>query len=83
VQAAKPEECAGELQQPQEVRAVFVIADEQGAAFREPRQRPLDDPPPGRKPLFAGRRIELLLADAADVRDVAMGRRGLFAGRMS
>lgn len=41
MQAAKPEERAGELQQPQEVRALLIIADEQRPALGEPRQRPL------------------------------------------
>ena len=58
MQAAKPEERASELQQPQEVRAPLVVADEQGAALREPRQRPLHHPPAGRKPLLAGGWIE-------------------------
>lgn len=57
MRTAKPEERAGELQQPQEVRAVLVIADEQRAALGQPHQRPLDDPTACREPLLAGRVI--------------------------
>ena len=34
MQEAKPKERASELEQPQEVRALLVVADEQGAALR-------------------------------------------------
>lgn len=44
MEAAKPEEGVGELEQAQEVGAVFDVADEQRAAFGQPRQRPLDHP---------------------------------------
>ncbi len=72
MQAAKPEERAGELEQPQEVRAALVVAHQERPALGQPRERPFDDPPARREALLAGRRVQLLLADAPDVGHVAV-----------
>ncbi len=74
MQAAKPDERAGDQQQPQDMCALLVGADEQGAALRAPRQRALHDPPARRKARLAGGWIQRLLTDAAQVWEVAMGR---------
>lgn len=39
MQAAIPDQHASQLDQPQEVGAVLVVADQQGAALGEPSQR--------------------------------------------
>src|SRR5260221_4397055 len=70
MQAAKPQQGAGELEQAQEVSRALVVTNEQRAALREPRQRAFDDPAPRWEALLAGRQIALLLPNTAQVRDV-------------
>src|SRR5260221_14674952 len=70
MQAAKPQQGAGELEQAQEVSRALVVTNEQRAALRKPRQRAFDDPAPRWEALLAGRQIELLLPNTAQVRDV-------------
>src|SRR5712691_11710172 len=79
--AAIPEEGAGELEESQVVLRPFVIADQEGAAFREPSQRPFDDPTPRGMALFA-LLVQLLLANAPNVRGVAVCRNGGLPGRI-
>ncbi len=76
MEAAKPEQGAGGLEQCQEVGGTLVVANEQRPALREPRQSSLYHPAARREALLTGGQIELLLRDAAQVRDVVMGRRG-------
>ena len=43
---SKPQQAARELDQPQAVRGVLLVADQQAPALRQPGQRPLDHPTP-------------------------------------
>ena len=54
------------------VGGLLLVADEDGAALLQPGEGALDHPAAGWVALLAGR-VELLLADAADVGDVAAG----------
>jgi hypothetical protein len=72
VEPAASEECAGELDQAFVVVGVLVVADEDRAARGEPGEGALDDPAAGGVGLLAPA-VELLLADPADVGDVAGG----------
>ncbi len=64
MQAAEPEQGAGELEQSSKIRGVFVVADEQRAALGQPRQRAFHHPAARGNALLARSQIELLLADA-------------------
>src|SRR3990172_4777454 len=70
MEAPVPEQGAGELDEPEVVGWFLVVADEDGAALREPGEGALDDPAAGGAAVPAPL-VELLLADAADVRCVA------------
>src|SRR5260221_9902535 len=72
MQATEPEQGAGELEQRQEIGRALVVANEQRTALGEPRQRALDHPASRREPLLPGGQIELLLPDAAQMRDVVV-----------
>src|SRR5215207_1193413 len=68
---AVPQQDAGYLDEPQVVGGLLLIAHQDRSALREPAQRPLHHPPPRRVALLARGVVELLLADPADVRNVA------------
>jgi hypothetical protein len=76
MQAAKPEQGAGKLEQRQEVGRPFVVPDEQRPAFGEPGKRAFDDPATCGKALLSGDRIEFLFANTAQMRDVGMTGHG-------
>jgi len=81
MEAAKPEQGAGKLEQRQEIGRPFVVPvvpDEQRAALEEPGVGALDSPAAGGEARLA--RGELLLADAAQLRDVVVARHGLGLG---
>lgn len=65
-----PQQDAGHLDQPQVVSSLLVVAYQYGPAFRQPAQCTFHHPTP-RRIAFHTRIIEFLLADLADVRDVA------------
>ncbi len=65
-----PQQYAGHLDQPQVVGGLLIVAHQDRPALREPAQRTLYHPTP-RRVAFDARIIELLFADASDVRDVA------------
>ena len=50
MQPAVPEQGAGELDEPEVVLGLFVVADQDGPAFLEPGEGALDDPAAGRMP---------------------------------
>ena len=65
-----PQQDAGHLDQPQVVRGLLVVAYQDSPTLREPAQSSLHHPSP-RRIAFDARIIELLFADASDVRNVA------------
>src|SRR5918995_172510 len=65
-----PQQDAGHLDQPQVVGSLLVVTYQYGPAFRQPAQCTFHHPTP-RRIAFHTRIIEFLLADLADVRDVA------------
>src|SRR5215208_6119820 len=65
-----PQQDAGHLDQPQVVGSLLVVAYQYGPAFRQPPQCTFHHPTP-RRIAFHTRIIAFLLADLADVRDVA------------
>src|SRR5215203_4498367 len=65
-----PQQDAGHLDQPQVVGSLLVVTHQYGPAFRQPAQCTFHHPTP-RRIAFHTRIIEFLLADLADVRDVA------------
>ena len=69
MESAAPEERAGELDQAFVVVGVFVVADEDRAAFGEPGEGAFDDPASGVPGLLAPA-IEFLFADVSDVADL-------------
>ena len=72
METTEPEQGAGELEQTEEVGGVLVVAHEQRPALGEPRQRTLDHPAARGEARLAGEQIELLLPDAAQVREVVV-----------
>ena len=68
MEPSEPEQCAGELQQPQIVLRVLVVADEKGATLQQPRERSFDHPAPCLVSALA--RFGFLFTDAPDVRPV-------------
>src|SRR5215216_1692050 len=67
-----PQQDTGDLDQPQVVGGLLLVAHQNGAAFREPAQCALHHPSPRRLTLLPGA-IFLLLADAPYVGGVAAG----------
>src|SRR5215216_912803 len=67
-----PQQDTGDLDQPQVVGGLLLVAHQNGAAFREPAQCALHHPSPRRVTLLPGA-IFLLLADAPYVGGVAAG----------
>src|SRR5215208_226233 len=67
-----PQQDTGDLDQPQIVGGLLLVAHQNGAAFREPAQCALHHPSPRRVTLLPGA-IFLLLADAPYVGGVAAG----------
>src|SRR5215208_5083487 len=67
-----PQQDTGDLDQPQVVGGLLLVAHQNGAAFREPAQFALHHPSPPRVTLLPGA-IFLLLADAPYVGGVAAG----------
>src|SRR6266446_3889033 len=69
VKAAIPEQGAGQLDQPQIVLVLLVVAHQDSPALAQPSQRPLDYPPP-RLVTFRPRAGSLLFPYRHDVRRV-------------
>src|SRR4051812_14948286 len=67
--AAMPKQDASELDEPQVVAPLLVVANEQSPTLRQPGQGALDDPPMSRITLLASLAF-LLLANAPDVSDI-------------
>jgi len=70
MEAPVPKKGAGELDEPEVVEGLLVVADEDRSAFGEPGERALDHPATGGVALLPAL-VKLLLPDPADVRDVA------------
>src|SRR3982750_1440148 len=81
VYPAIPDQSARELNQPEVVDVLLLVPHQDPAAFRQPRQGPLDYPAPRLVPLRLVAGL-LLLADPPDVGDVSGGGRGPFAPRV-
>jgi hypothetical protein len=80
MQSAIPEKAARQLQQPQVVEVMFVVAHQDGSAFRQPREGPLHHPAPWFVPPLARTGRRLLFADGADVSGIARGGDRLASG---
>ena len=70
MEAAVPEQSAGELNEAAVVHGLLVVADQDRPALLQPGEGALDDPAAGGVCLLACL-VEFLLTDPADVRDVA------------
>jgi len=81
MEAPVPKKGAGELDEPEVVDGLLVVADEDRAALGEPGERALNHPATGGM-AFLARLVELLLPDPADVRDVARLLGGATAARV-
>src|ERR1044072_1837534 len=75
VQPAVPQQRAGELDDGQVVLRLLLVPDDDSAAPVQPRDRPLDHPPPRLVPLAAVGDVPLLLAALPAVRVVTQNPR--------
>jgi len=81
MESTAPQQCTGELDEAFVVGRLLVIPDEDRAALRQPREGALDHPASRRVTLLTSR-VELLLANTADVWDESGGLAGGLAGRV-